>query len=94
MQIAPHSFWDFNVGNLLTLAGVLVAWFTARYLDAKGHMEEYVILKKRVELLEKWQEKHEEQADKRDDIIQKLEVAMAKVATVAEAIERRRSQRD
>jgi hypothetical protein len=94
VQIQPHSFWDFNVGNLLTLAGVLVAWFTARYLDAKGHAEEYAILKKRVELLEKWQEKHEAQAEKRDEIIQKMEVAMAKVATIAESIERRRHPRD
>jgi hypothetical protein len=94
MQIPAHNFWDFNIGNLLTLGGVLTAWMTARYFDAKGHAEEYAILKKRVELLEKWQEKHEEQAEKRDEIIQKMEVAMAKVATIAESIERRRHPRD
>jgi uncharacterized protein YlxW (UPF0749 family) len=91
---AVHSFWDFNIGNLLTVAGVLLAWVTARYLDSKSRTEEYAILRKRVELLEKWQEKHEDQADQREQAVQKLEVAMAKVATIAETIERRRSPRD
>jgi len=90
----PHNFWDFNIGNLLTLAGVLLAWLTARFMDAKGRAEGYAILQKRVELLEKWQEKHEEQAGKRDDLIQTLEVAVAKIATIAESIERRRHPRD
>lgn len=89
LPTATHSFWDFNIGNLLTVSGVLIAWVASRWQDSKTNSAAAAILEQRIRLMEKWQEKHDGEADKRDDQIQELREISVKLSTLAETAEQR-----
>lgn len=97
LQATARSFWDFNIGNVVVLVGMLggfFGWLLSKNSDA-------AILRQRVEMLEKWQDAHEKEAGKRDELIQELDNCIVRLTTLAETaqsrlveLERRRSHGD
>lgn len=91
----PKSFWDFNVGNLLTWIVVAVGFFWSRIQDvwrAKERiqqLEDSRISPERVKQLEEWKTAHEWEAKAHDQSMRKLELLCTRLTTLAETSERR-----
>lgn len=80
-----HPFWDFNIGNLLTLVALLAGFF-GWLLSKNSHS---ALLHQRMMLMEEWRDKHEDEAGKRDHLISELDKCVVRLTMLAETAERR-----
>jgi hypothetical protein len=82
MYQETHHFSDINIGNVITWIVVVVAWLLSR-------LQDWWSAKQRISSLEEWRNKHETETIARERLLTELEKACVRLATLAEAAERR-----